>query len=141
MLRTVSLVGMAAQAEGRRLKASAAATGLKVGMYAAAGVMGLAAFVMLHILLWEIALLYVRPVWAAVIVLAFDVILAGVFLMLAGRNPERRQEIEARAVRDVALTGAMQSAVRGFTTQAAPLMALGGIAVAALLPRLRGRRA
>ncbi|WP_426956737.1 hypothetical protein [Muricoccus radiodurans] len=140
MLRTFSLVGMAAQAEGRRLKAQASATATKVGMYAGAGVMGLAAFVMLHFLLYFIARNSFGPILSAALVLAFDLIVAGVLVMLAGKNKASDEEIEARAVRNVALTGAAQSAVSGFTTQAAPLMALGGIAIAALWPKLRGGR-
>ncbi len=142
MLRTVSLLGMAAQAEGRLLKAQTAATATKIGFFVGAGVMGLAAFITLHILIWEIALLWLRPVWAAVILVAFDAVLASILAFLGSRDRVPREEMEARAVRDVALTGAVQSAVRGFTTQGAPLMALGGIALAAILPRIRrGRRA
>jgi xanthine/uracil permease len=140
MLRTFSLVGMAAQAEGRRLKAKANATAMKMAFYAAAGLMGLAAFVMLHVMFWYIARSYFGPIVSAVIVLVVDLILAGICVFLASRNTSAREEMEAQAVRNVALTGAAQSAVSGFTTQAAPLMALGGIAIAALWPKLRGGR-
>ncbi len=140
MLRTFSLVGMAAQAEGRRLKAKANATALRFAFYAAAGVMGLAALVMLHVLLWFIARSYLGPIASAAVVLVIDLVLAGICVMLAARNTSARVEMEAQAVRNVALTGAAQSAVSGFTTKAAPLMALGGIALAALWPKLRGGR-
>ena len=140
MIRTFSLVGMAAQAEGRRLKAKANATAMKVAFYAAAGVMGLAAFVMLHVLAWHGARAYFGPVVSALVVLVADLAVAGIFVFLASRNTSAREEMEAQAVRNVALTGAAQSAVSGFTTQAAPLMALGGIALAALWPKLRGGR-
>jgi archaellum biogenesis protein FlaJ (TadC family) len=140
MLRTFSLVGMAAQAEGRRLKAKANATARTVAFYAAAGLMGLAAFVMLHVLGWHAARNSFGPVTSALIVMLADLVIAGVLVFLASRNVKPREEMEAEAVRNVALTGAAQSAVSGFTTQAAPLMALGGIALAALWPKLRGGR-
>lgn len=140
MLRTFSLVGMAAQAEGRRLKAKANATARSAAFYAGAGLMGLAAFVMLHVLGWHAARSGFGPVVSALIVLAVDLVLAGLLVFLASRSSSGREEMEAQAVRNVALTGAAQSAVSGFTTQAAPLMALGGIALAALWPKLRGGR-
>jgi len=139
-MRTFSLVGMAAQAEGRRLKAKASATATRVGFYAAAGVMGLAAFAMLHVLLFHAALLYFGPIVSALVVLVLDLVVAGVLVLLASRNTTPREEMEAQAVRNVALQGAAQSAVAGLTTQAAPLVALAGIAVAAFWPRLWGGR-
>ncbi|MCR0984322.1 hypothetical protein [Roseomonas populi] len=140
MLRTFSLVGMAAQAEGRRLKAKASATGTRMAFYAGAGVMGLAAFVVLHFVLWFIARNSFGTVVSSLLVMVFDLVLAGICVFLASRNTTAREEIEAQAVRNVALTGAAQSAVSGFTTQAGPLMALAGIAIAALWPKLRGGR-
>jgi divalent metal cation (Fe/Co/Zn/Cd) transporter len=140
MLRTFSLVGMAAQAEGRRLKAQAGATATRIGFYAVAGLMGLAAFVMLHVLGWCIARNSFGPIASAALVLLADLILAGIFVFMASRHGLAKEEIEARAVRNVALTGAAQSAVSDFTTKLGPLMALGGIAIAALWPKLRGGR-
>ncbi|TPG47266.1 hypothetical protein EAH89_23450 [Roseomonas nepalensis] len=139
-MRTFSLVGMAAQAEGRRLKAKATATATRMAFYAAAGVMGLAAFAMLHVLLFHVALLYFGPIVSALVVLVLDLVVAGILALLASRDTAPRAAMEAQAVRNVALQGAAQSAVAGFTTQAAPLMALAGIAVAALWPKLWGRR-
>ena len=139
-MRTFSLVGMAAQAEGRRLKAKASATATRVAFYVAAGVMGLAAFAMLHVLLFHVALLYFGPIVSALVVLVLDLVVAGVLVLLASRKTAVRAEMEAQAVRNVALQGAAQSAVAGFTTQAAPLVAVAGIAVAALWPKLWGGR-
>ena len=140
MLRTFSLVGMAAQAEGRRLKAKANSTARSAAFYAGAGLMGLAAFVMLHVLGWHAARSSFGPIVSALIVLVVDLVLAGLLVFLASRSGSGREEMEAQAVRNVALTGAAQSAVSGFTTTAGPLMALAGIAIAALWPKLRGGR-
>jgi len=140
MLRTFSLVGMAAQAEGRRLKATARARARSIAFYAAAGLMGLAAFVMLHVLLWYVARTTFGPVVSALLVMVLDLLIAGGLAFVASRDTGQREEMEARAVRNVALTGAAQSAVVGFTTTGGPLMALGGIALAALWPKLRGGR-
>jgi len=140
MLRTFSLVGMAAQAEGRRLKATARARVRSVAFYAAAGLMGLAAFVMLHVLAWHALRSGFGPVVSALIVMIVDLAIAGGLAFVASRETGVREEMEARAVRNVALTGAAQSAVAGFTTTGGPLMALGGIVVAALWPKLRGGR-
>ena len=140
MLRTFSLVGMAAQAEGRRLKARANATATRMAFYAAAGLMGLAAFVMLHVLGWYVARSSFGPIASALIVLVVDLVLAGICVLLESRHTTAREEMEAQAVRNVALTGAAQSAISGFTTKAGPLMALGGIVLAALWPKLRGGR-
>ncbi|MBP0446082.1 hypothetical protein J8J14_15010 [Roseomonas sp. SSH11] len=140
LLRTFGLVGMAAQAEGRRLKAKANATARSAAFYAAAALMGLAAFVMLHVLGWHAARNSFGPTTSALIVMVVDLVLAGLLVFLASRNTKAQEEMEAQAVRNVALTGAAQSAIASFTTQGAPLMALGGILIAALWPKLNGRR-
>ena len=138
MLRVFSLVGMAAQAESRRLKAKVEVTAVRIGFYVGAGLMGLAAFVMLHVLGWHAARHSFGPVTSALLVMVVDLVLAGILFLLAGRKSVSKAEMEAEAVRNVALTGAAQSAVAGLTTTGGPLLALAGILVAALWPKLRG---
>lgn len=140
MLRALRLVGMAAQAEGQRMKVQAGAAVGRLGYYAVAGVFGLAALILLHVLLYNLVGALVRgpwgPFWAALAVLAFDAVGALVALTLASRSSARAAEREARMVRDVALAGATEDFFLTAARKGAPWAALGGLAFA-LLGRLR----
>ncbi|UFN50589.1 hypothetical protein LPC08_08230 [Roseomonas sp. OT10] len=135
MLRALRLVGMAAQAESRRLKVQAGAKVSQLGFYAGAAVFGLTAFIMFHVLGYNAAHAWVGPIGGAAIVLGVDVVLALVLALLASRVSEPQAEIEARAVRDVALAGAAEEIFLGVAKRSAPLAVAGGLILTLLRRR------
>ncbi|ATR20559.1 Hypothetical protein HVPorG_03245 [Roseomonas mucosa] len=135
MLRALRLVGMAAQAESRRLKVQAGSKINQLLYWLIAAVFGCAAFVMLHILIYNFAFFHAGAVGAAAILLAMDLVVALVLALLASRGGHSNAEIEARAVRDVALSGAAEEVFLGVARKSAPIAVLGGI----LLTLLRRR--
>ena len=64
---------------------------------------------MVHVLAYIALLTAVPPIWAAVIVLAFDLIVALLFGSLAMRNTPDAIEAQARAIRDQALAEMRES--------------------------------
>lgn len=135
MLRALRLVGMAAQAESRRIKVQAGAKMSQIGLFAGAGVFGLTAFVMFHVLGYNAAHAWVGPIGGAAIVLAVDVVGALVLALLASRHAEPQAEVEARAVRDVALAGAAEELFLGVAKRSAPLAVAGGLILTLLRRR------
>ncbi|MFT8242536.1 hypothetical protein [Roseomonas sp. BN140053] len=134
-MRALRLVGMAAQAESRRLKIQAGAKVSGLVYWVVAGVFGLTAYVLLHILLYNAVWHWLGPIWAAAIVLLIDLVLAGAMAFLATRSSHSQAEVEARAVRDVALAGAAEELFLGVAKRSAPLAVLGGIGLTLLRRR------
>lgn len=114
-MRTVRLAQVAAQAEGLVLKRMALRFGKRAAYGAVAAVFGLALLVMVHVTAWE-ALVGpggITPVWSSVIVLGVDLLIAGLFALLArGTLPDlvEREAVELRnrsmfELRNTALLG------------------------------------
>ncbi len=135
MLRAVRLVGIAAQAESRRLKVQAGGYANRLVYYAAAGVFGVAAFAMLHVLAYQALLGIANPTGAALLVLLADLLVGGLLVFLALRGGRSMAEVEARAVRDTALSAAAEEVLFGVARRSAPLAAAGGIALSLLRRR------
>ena len=76
---------------------------------AGAAVFGIAVLVGLHVTLWTFLLTKVSPVWASVIVVGVDVVIAGVLVLLAMRNTPGAVEEEARNIRTQAITEVKRS--------------------------------
>ncbi len=105
-MRTVELARVAAAAEALRLKRQALRFGRQGAFLAAAAVFGLFALAFVHVVLWT---LFDGPantgkVWASVIVLAFDVVVAGILLLLGRGTVPDPLEVEARITRDRSLS-------------------------------------
>lgn len=136
MLRALRLVGMAAQAEGQRMKVRANAAASRAAYYAVAAVFGLAALILLHVALYNLVSALVGgpygPFWGALAVLALDAGGAILALVLASRASARAAEREALRVRDVALAGAAEDFFLGAARRTAPWAAFGGLALALL---------
>ncbi|MDB5315607.1 MAG: hypothetical protein JWO26_3395 [Rhodospirillales bacterium] len=82
-MRTFRLLAAAAEAEGLRLKRNGVELGRRVAMMAAAGVCGVAALIMLHVAAYHLLLGYIGPAGAAGGVALIDLLIAGVFMLLA----------------------------------------------------------
>lgn len=105
-MRAVDLAKVAASAEALRIRRMMLRFGLQAVFLAVAGLFGLFALIFLHVFLW---MLCYGPwntgrVWASVIVVAFDVVIAVILLLLGrGKLPDPI-EVEARITRDRSLS-------------------------------------
>lgn len=108
-MRAVELAKVAASAEALRLRRMARRQALHAAFYAAAGVFGIAAFVVLHVVLYQLLALALGPLWASVALLVLDLAVAGVFVFLALRDTPDGIEEEARQIRQQALVEMRQS--------------------------------
>lgn len=102
-MRAVELAKVAASAEALRLRRMTRRTALHAAFYAVAGVFGIAAFVVLHVVLYQLLARVLGPIWASVALLVLDLAVAGVFVYLALRNTPDGIEEEARYIRQQAL--------------------------------------
>jgi len=105
-MRALRLASVAWEAERARL-------GLRVQrelrrgiLFAAAGVMAVAAFGMLHLIAWIALGPHVGPLGRALIIFGVDIALAVVLGLVAMRNTPSRAELEALSIRRTALVEA-----------------------------------
>ena len=130
-MRSVELAKVAAAAESLRLQRMAARQGMRAAYGAGAAVFGVGVLVLLHVVLFHVLTpAYVTPVWASVILLAVDAVVAGILLLMARSSAPDAIEEEALAVRRLAVVE-----LRRATT----FMALAGEAIGVTLrsPRTR----
>ena len=76
---------------------------------AVAAVFAIAVLVMVHVVAFMILAPFIMAVWAAVVVLAFDLIMLVIFGVIALNGKPDRIEIEARELRDRALVEMRES--------------------------------
>lgn len=129
-MRAVELAKVAASAEKLRLQRLARRNVVQAAFWAVAGVFAAAAFVVLHVIIYNLLVPHLTPVQASLVLLAIDLVLAGVSVLLARRDRPDAIEQEAQQIRQRALIE-MRSALT--------LTALAGSAAALVLGR--GRRA
>jgi hypothetical protein len=70
---------------------------------AVAAVFAVAVLAMIHVLAFVILEPLITPIWSAVVVLAFDLLMLVIFGLIAVNGKPDRIEIQAREVRDLAL--------------------------------------
>jgi hypothetical protein len=102
-MRAVELGRTAAQAELLRFKRSIRRQAMRGVWGAVAAVFAIAVLVMVHVIAFQLLSMAMQPIWAAVIVLAFDVVMLAIFGSIAASSKPDRIETEAREVRDRAL--------------------------------------
>ena len=129
-MRAVELAKVAASAEALRLRRVARRQGLRAAFGAVAGVFAIAVFVLLHVLAFHLMVPRLTPTQASLVILAVDLVLAGVFAFLARRDVADPVEEEAKLIRQQALTE-MRSSLT--------LAAMAGSAAALVLRRQRTR--
>lgn len=127
-MRAVELGKVAAAAEKLRLQRVVLRHTWQIAFYAAAAVFAVAAFVLLHVVAYNLLVPSLTPLQASLALLAVDLALAGVFVVLARRDRPDAVEEEAKLIRQQALTE-MRSALT--------VTALAGSAAAAVLGRRR----
>ena len=105
-MKAVDLAKVAASAEALGLRRQVLRIVRQVGLLVVAGLFGIFALVALHVVLWTLCdgPWNTGKVWASVIVLGFDLVVAGILVLLGrGRLPDPI-EVEARITRDRSLS-------------------------------------
>lgn len=129
-MRAVELAKVAASAEALRLRRMARRRGMQTAFGVVAGVFAVAVFVLLHVVAYHLMVPRLTPTQASLIILAVDLVLAGVFAFLARRDVPDPVEEEAKLIRQQALTE-MRSSLT--------FAAMAGSAAALVLGRRRNR--
>ena len=127
-MRTVELAKVAASAEALRLRRVAYRQGMRAAYGAGAGVFAIGVLVLLHLVAYNAMVPRLSPLTASLILLAFDLIVAGVFGYLALSNKPDAVEDEAKMIRQQAIIELRKSMT---------VVALAGEATGALLRRPR----
>ena len=108
-MRALRLASASLEAERVRIGLYGKRLALRLAYAVVAVVFLLAAFAMLHVLAWLALTPAVGPLGRAGILLGFDLVVAVVLLLIAARDRPTTAEIEARILRDTALTQARGS--------------------------------
>jgi len=138
-MRTLSLARIAAQAEGLVLRRHARRIVVQAVMGVIAVVFVVCALALAHLAGWLALVKVVMPVYAALIVLGVDIVIAAIFGLLAMRSSPDRIEREAILVRDQAKQQlAIAAATASTLAPVARLMGLrhvSGLVIGALATR------
>jgi len=108
-MRTTNLVKVAAQAEMLRIQHMLKRQGVRAALGLAALVFVIGALVLANVIGWQVARLYVEPVYASLIMLGVNLLIAMIFGFLAARSSPSRQENDALEIRQRALREARGS--------------------------------
>ena len=139
-MRTLRLAQVAAQAEGLIVKRTVLRYGKRAAYGVVAAVFGVALLVMLHVVGWLALTGFggITPFWSSVIVLGVDLLLAGLFALLARGTLPDPVEREARALRDQSLLELRNTALLGFAL--GPAGRVAGRGAFGMAKRLVGRK-
>lgn len=102
-MRTVDLAKIAASAEALRLRRIARRQGMRAAYGAGAAVFGIAVFVLLHVIVYNLLVPHVSPLTASIILFVFDLVVAAVLGFLAMSNKPDSIEDEAKMIREQAV--------------------------------------
>jgi hypothetical protein len=105
-MRALRLASVAFEAERARLGLRVQREIRRVILLTTAGVMVAAAFAMLHVIAWIALGSALAPLWRAIAIFGFDIVIAGLLTMVAMRNRPSRAELEALSIRRTALVEA-----------------------------------
>jgi hypothetical protein len=138
-VRTLSLARIAAQAEGLVLRRHARRIVVQAVLGTVAVIFVVCALALAHFAGWLALVSVVAPVYAALIVLGVDIVIAAIFGLLATRSSPDRIEREAILVRDQAKQQlAIAAATASTLAPVARLMGLrhvSGLVIGALATR------
>jgi hypothetical protein len=112
-MRAVDLVRIAAEAEILRLRHMLKRQGRRAAFGLVAVIFGLGVLVLANVAGWQILRLYVPPIYATLILLGVNLVLAAIFGLLAARSSPSRAERDALDVRRRALHEARSSLALG----------------------------
>jgi hypothetical protein len=112
-MRATNLVKVAAQAEILRIQHMLKRQGIRAAFGVAAFIFILGALALANIVGWQLVRLYVDPIYASLIMLGVNLLIAMIFGLLAVGSSPSRHEREALAVRQQALREARSSLALG----------------------------
>ena len=143
-MRPVTLAKVAAQAEILRLRRMARRQVMRAVYGAVAAVFAVGVLVLLHVVAFHAMVPRLSPLVASAILLAADLVIAGVLGYLAMRNTPDQVERDAKQVRDQAVTEMQRLA--SMATMVGPVRKMlgtrrtAGLAFGALATKLLARR-
>jgi hypothetical protein len=112
-MRAVNLATIAAKAEILRIQRMLKRQGLRAVFGLVAVLFALGVLVLAHVAGWQVLRLYVPPIYATLIFLGVDLVVAAIFGILAARSSPSGAEREALAIRQRALHEAQSSLALG----------------------------
>lgn len=98
-MRTVELARVALAAEGLYLRRVARRQALRGAFAVAAAIFAVLMLAVLHIVLYQLARLWLSPLLSAVVVFVLDIVVTGILATLALRGAPDPVETEARQIR------------------------------------------
>jgi cobalamin biosynthesis protein CobD/CbiB len=102
-MRAVSLLRVAAEAELLRLRHMLKRQGVRAAYGAIAAVFTLGVLVLINVTAWQALRWYVQPIYATLILLGVNAVIAALFALLAARSSPGHVEREATRIRQHAL--------------------------------------
>ncbi len=139
-MKAVEFGKLAAAAEARRWQSIGLRYARRIAFLVVAALFGLFTLISAHVLLWVLCdgPWHTGKVWASVIVLAVDILLAAIFVLLGRGKQPSITEIEARMVRDQNLAS-MKNALAFSAVTATVVGPAGRMAGRGLLDLVSGR--
>jgi hypothetical protein len=113
-MRAVNLAKVAAEAEILRIQHMLKRQGIRAALGLVAILFALGVLVLTHVAGWQLLRLYVvPPIYATLILLGVDLVVAAIFGILAARSSPSLDEREALTIRQRALHGVRSSLALG----------------------------
>jgi hypothetical protein len=112
-VRATNLVKVAAQAEILRLQHMLKRQGMRAAFGLVAVIFFIGVLVIANIAAWQSVRLYLAPIYASLVMLGVNLLIAAVFGILAARSSPSRHEREALGVRREAIREARSSLALG----------------------------
>ena len=112
-MRAVNLAKVAVEAEILRIQHMLKRQGMRAAFGLVAVIFALDVLVLAHVAGWQILRLYVPPIYATLILLGLDLVVAAIFGILAAKSSPSRAERDALAIRQQALREARSSLALG----------------------------
>ena len=102
-MRAVSLLRVAAEAELLRLRHMLMRQGMRAAYGLIAALFAVGVLVLINVAGWQVLRWYVQPVYATLILLGVNIVIAAVFALLAARSSPGHAEREAMRIRQQAI--------------------------------------
>jgi hypothetical protein len=112
-MRAPNLVKVAAQAEVLRIQHMVKRQGVRAALSLAALIFIVGALASANVAGWQVARMYVEPIYASLIMLGVNLLIGIIFGLLAARSSPSQHEREALEVRQRALREARSSLALG----------------------------
>jgi cobalamin biosynthesis protein CobD/CbiB len=108
-MRSISLLRLALDAEVLRLRYLLQRQGRRAAFGLLAAIFGVGVLVLANVVGWQLFRFYVAPIYATLILLGVNLVIAVAFALLAARSSPSHAEQEALRIRRDALEGAQSS--------------------------------